>query len=261
MPDASRLSVIRSQYLVPFGVGAGAAAAALVIVSRYFSHSYEMATSALIAISLGSCMERFLDENRRAIWEERIPSFRANSRLAAQLLAVFLGVLCAALCLQLGFPGTFLPAEEEYEAAFRNELYPLFMHNVSVFTGAFIFGLLYRAGGLVVVLAWNALYWSRSFVELGQSLVEHVDRLALLLSPFAILPHLIWEVVAYVLAGMAGVFMSKAALKYNWQSDAMSRVSRACVYILIAGIGALAVSCLLEIYVAQSALNSLRGPG
>jgi uncharacterized membrane protein SpoIIM required for sporulation len=72
----------------------------------------------------------------------------------------------------------------------------------------------------------------------------------------SLLPHLLFEAVAYVLAGMVGIFLSKALFKYPIFSDEFSRVAQACVFLLIISCALLALSVALEIYLAQSVFHS-----
>ena len=103
----------------------------------------------------------------------------------------------------------------------------------------------------MLILGWNALNWSESIYQFVAASTGETGVISRLFLSAALLPHLITEVLAYVLAGMAGIFLSTAFAKYKLSSWEFFRVSRACVIILIAAAITLSAAAALEIWVAQ----------
>ena len=73
----------------------------------------------------------------------------------------------------------------------------------------------------------------------------------------AILPHLILEALAYVIAGLAGVFISIAILKYAIGSSELHRVSVACLTLLSVALAVLLLATATEIYFGQEIFHAL----
>jgi uncharacterized membrane protein SpoIIM required for sporulation len=74
----------------------------------------------------------------------------------------------------------------------------------------------------------------------------------------AITPHLLLEGVAYVVAAVGAIFMSKAALKYSLKDSVFWEITRSCsVIFLVSGL-LLTVGCLFEAHWAPHWLGQLR---
>ena len=238
----------------PFVAAALSSSLALVVGGHYFPSVRVMASSALIGLSLSALTQRHLDMNRTAIWEEKSSPYEANLNLAAYFLKVFSAVFLVALL----FDATSTPTMSRVLAhidRYRNALSPLLLHNGGVLLASAFLSLVYGAGGLTLVLGWNALNWSDSLSRVLFGTQGEPGSQALLAA--ALLPHLIFEVLSYVLAGMAGAFLGKALLKYSVFSEEFYRVSRACVVIVAFSLLALVIGGLFEVYVAGAARGVL----
>ena len=55
---------------------------------------------------------------------------------------------------------------------------------------------IYRAGGLIIILAWNAIHWSNSISSYIYEISESAGLLFAALVSLALLPHLLLEVIA-----------------------------------------------------------------
>lgn len=200
-----------------------------------------------------------LDRNRDDIWVEQRDPRAANLQLARSLLVLFFGVLCAyALAVllldadrleewfgpQLGAYAHGPLTDVDFGAA-RD----LLAHNGRVMAIAFFFALVYREGGLLFVLGWNASRWGILFSyaalmahqEGAGSVMGHVVR-----TMICVLPHLVLEVVAYVLVAMAGVFLHKALRRYQLTSARFARVGRAVLVLVAIAAVALGAAAVAE---------------
>ena len=232
----------------PIFAGFFAAVAGLLIGSRYFPTSEAMAASAFVAIGLGQLMHELLDYNRRVIWSGEVSGTEANRKLALELGGIFCGVLLAAtLFYSYGQPiGAINP-----RLVYRNELVPLISHNFLVLLVCTLITFVYRASGLVLVLSWNALGWAEAlsnYIRMtgnGSSLGTGIVVVLILL------PHLLLEAFAYVLAGMGGLFLSKAVTKYAIRSAEFRQVFKASAALVAASLVILGLAGAVEYYFAQ----------
>ncbi len=238
-------------FTYPALVAAQSALVALLIGEYYFPSVRLMASAALIALSLSNLTQTKLEENRRAIWEDRESPYRANLALARYFFKVFSAIFFVAIV----FDWMLL---EHWQVAmrivprYRNEFLPLFTHNSGVLLACGLLSLVYGSGALTLVLAWNALHWAQS---LSPALLSSDQGIfSRVLYATSLLPHLVCEVLAYVLAGMAGTFLGKALLKYNLLSREFYRVSRACVVILMFALAALLLGSFFEVYLVGVSL-------
>lgn len=214
-------------------------AVACVVAQLFFPGMLLLGTTALSAIGLQPLLHKLLDENRRAIWETLLSPVQANARLAAQFAAIFLAALVSAAAGSLWF-GVPTAATEPAISSFGE----LLVNNFAVLMSGFALSFLFSSGGLVLVLIWNALHWSESFVAV---FTADAAGLGMLLGS---LPHLVLEVTAYILAGIAGVFFSKGLVKYGLSSEKLRRVTVASICCLAAGIVLLVAGCALESFLA-----------
>ena len=235
----------------PFLKASASTALALFIAARYFQEVLPMAASALIALSLVGLMHEFLEDNRIAIWEQKNDSHQVNELLARRIATIFFGIFATAGVLQILYPAGVIAQSTPLALAFRNSLVPLLLHNLAVLSVFIFLAALYRAGGLVVVLAWNALHWSQTLVGYLEIIIERDGVIRGLIVGVTLLPHLIFESVSYIIAGMSGVFLSKAFAKYSLSSPQFQQVSKATLGLMLASLVLILIAALFEIYLAQ----------
>ena len=73
-------------------------------------------------------------------------------------------------------------------------------------------------------------------------MIQGLDWWELPLGTIALAPHIIVETLAYVLASMAGIFLSRGATRYSWFSLRFRNVGKAVLYLVAAGIIAVVVA-------------------
>jgi hypothetical protein len=188
----------------------------------------------LVAILSTDSVERLLGRNRREIFDEGVSPRRANLRLAAWFMCLFMGCVAGFSAL-----GLLLPMEV-VEQLFHKQVQPvstmtfsglqfgsvgeLLARNSYVVLFFFAVAMPFRQGGVMLAVAWNASVWGGTFGLLarrwseagGPDVLEAWVRVLA-----AISPHMAAEAFGYVLAGFAGVFLSKGLLKHNLDSAPM----------------------------------------
>ena len=224
----------------------------------------------LVSFSQAGLVEGLLNRNRDEIWGGGVAPAVANRRLASSLLLLFVGVFLTYL-----FAVQFVPYWN-LKAWFASQLgnfyghhltdidfgtFPqLLMANTVVLAGCFAFALIYRHGGMLLVLAWNASRWGVIFSYIGRSASHYDEANALSYmgrTLVCILPHLLLEAAAYVLVAMSGVFLSKAVAKYNLDSPEFMQVGAAVLRIAGFAFGILLVAVAVEAWLAPALVEML----
>jgi len=244
-----------------FGQSVGFAACGIAAGALLFPSAASLVGVFLIALGQARTVHSLLDRNREQIFQQGVRPRRANWALATGLSVVFAGIFCAyavaARVLPQGLAaGAFASQVGDYGgqslAAIHFEGFgDLLGHNLLVALVGFLFALLYRHGGLLLVLAWNASVWGVVFpwlartapdagVGLGGALVYLGKTLV------AIAPHLGLEALAYVLVATAGVFASKILMRHEWGSLAFRQATGAAARIAALGVAALTAAAALE---------------
>lgn len=244
-------------FIWAWGQGSVACLLGFVIASFFFTDAILTAATGFTCFGLIFLVTRFLEQNRDAIWIEHQSSWRANSVLTLEVVAVFVGVFWVSLFCQQFFPSWFYIPATYKKPLFNNHITPLFLSNLRVLFGSFFLAVIYRAPGLILVLCWNAINWSTTILNF-MYLVEQTHAVNTLFYTVAILPHLVLEAAAYITSGMSGVFMAKAIFKYKLSSARFFKVSRASLMILTAAVLLLWLATLLEVGLAQSVLKQLQ---
>jgi hypothetical protein len=224
----------------------------------------------LVALGQARTVHTMLDRNRDAVWQKGQPAWPANVQLATSLMMLFVGVflsyaivtfvvpadrVAAIFSRQVGGFGGRSLTEVQFD-----DLGAVLGHNMVVMLVGFLFAILYRHGGMVLVLAWNASVWGVVFAWIARSAPDTGaggEILYFLKSMIAILPHLLLESVAYILVAIAGVFLSKNMAIYKWGSSHFSRGLRDVAGIGLVGLAVLVVASAVEALVAPALIRAM----
>ena len=212
----------------------------------------------LVAFSMAPVVEALLARNRREVWAPDSDATAANWHMARSLMAIFAGVFLA-----YGAAAALVPAEI-FKGSFDLQLgaasagkgegaapafASLLRQDLVAVLVSFGCALLYRHGGMLLVLAWAASRWGVVLaMELrGGAAVEQASGLLGVLPPVLVaLPHLTLEALGTILAAMAGVFLSLGVVRYKLRSSRLLRVLRAVLVILAVAFLAATFAALLE---------------
>jgi len=224
----------------------------------------------LIAFAQARTVAALLDRNRVQIWKEAKAPNAANFELAASLFTLFMGILATyALAALLAPEESLLELFERQigdygghsitDVVFDN-FSGVLGHNAIVLVACFLFSLIYRHGGMLLVLAWNASVWGVVFPYIARTAPDLAAGgivLYFLKSFLSIFPHLFLEAIAYILIAMAGVFLSKALQKYELGSTRFNQVALAVGKIGLLAAIVLVVASLVESIVAPALIRTL----
>lgn len=251
-------TIVSSALLSAFGLGA-----AYVL----FPRDTGLVAVFLVSLSLVPPFDRLLDENRRAIWEEGRSPTGANLHLAGRVLLVFLGVFLAfglsALAVPLDRVPDLLGAQIERLGGRQSisdlrfgALCATLGHNFVVAAILFLVSLLYRSGGAVLAVSWNASVWASCLAFLSRAPgCDPVPTFGKAL--VIVLPHMLCELAGYVFVSLGGIFLSRALVRYDIESPRFRRVAFAVVLVVGAGAAWLALAAVLEARLAPRLLRLL----
>lgn len=226
----------------------------------------------LCAIASLDSVEREMDHNRRRIVEYGESAAAANRDFTFRILALFAGQLVAFSAVML------LLSPETLRVAFAHQLGPfadmtfqrlqfpdpltVLGHNLGALTLFTTMGLLFRHGGALLAVAWNASVWGGVFGWLARSWHDH-DGPSLIVAygrvMGAVLPHMAIEAVGYVLGGFAGVFLSKALARYEADSAYWEGLFRSLTLMWLLAAACVAVGAAWEGWVAGPLARWLGG--
>jgi len=266
VPTLRERGLLRTRMLFPMSVAASAIGFASALL--LYPAAVSILSVVFLAFALAPLAESLLDQNRAQIWEENIPANVANRQLATGLSAIFMGIFFAffmgvmfteSQLVEVWFEWQLerLPAASVEEMTFGS-LNHILGRNTIVAIGAFIAAMVYRHGGMILVLAWNASTWGTVFsCVIIMATEDQSSNLFIysLKTLFCILPHLIVEAIAYILIAMSGVFLSRALTRYSWNSEAFLQVGGAVLNILLMATVLLAVAGALEAFWAPRAIQ------
>jgi uncharacterized membrane protein SpoIIM required for sporulation len=224
----------------------------------------------LIAFAQARTVELLLNRNRDEVWGGQMATSRANFRLALSLFTLFMGILATYAAATLLVPDDqLIPLFDRQigdygghsitEVVF-DDLGGVLGHNAIVLVACFLFSLVYRHGGMLLVLGWNASVWGVVFPYIARTapdLAVGGAALYFVKSFVSIFPHLLLEAVAYILIAMAGVFLSKALQKYEMGSTRFNQVGLAVLRIAALAAAFLVVASVVEALVAPALISLL----
>lgn len=215
----------------------------------------------LVSIGMQQSFAVLLEVNRRDIYDGRLTAYAANARIVSALVIVFLGCFAAFSIVAWSLPSSGL----RVLFATQLELSPLqaldlsrlsmgnfselFLRNVSVFGLCLVASSVFREGGAMLILAWNASVWALSYTFLSRTTIvlgaaSLPETLVAVIG--GITPHLVLEASAYTTAALVGIFAAKAIEKYHWRSPEFRRVGRAVLLMIVVGLVFLIIGAAAE---------------
>lgn len=236
--EVPSLPLLLLEGILVAAVGVGAA-------SWLFPEEASLVCVFYASVATSDTMDRSLGWNRRAIFTGGTQPLVANLTLGTMLMMLFLGSTLGyaafALTLPLETVDTLFSRQLEHmvHRDFQSMTFGSFGSvlgtNLSVMAFFFLAALLFHHGGVMLALGWSASVWAATFSTLariwsdsgGPGLPESFLRVM-----GACLPHMLLEAAAYVLAGLAGVFIAKGLARHSLASQALASVALSCVALL-----------------------------
>lgn len=201
--------------------------------------------------------------NSKEIWSGQVPPGTANLWLMRDMGLLFSGitlgflattVTVGAAAYQAEFPagGTLIDLRRLAWTSFDfAPLKDILANNLRVFLVFLLVGLLFRYVGILFIVIVNAAHWG---VVLGAAACGTlqfgrggwIDAIALLAT---VAPHLALELAAYVLAGMAGIFLNRGLMRYTVTSRHFTTVATASLQITVLGLALVIAAAVAEVLI------------
>jgi uncharacterized membrane protein SpoIIM required for sporulation len=215
-----------------------------------FPAEVSLVSVCLAAIACSDSVERLLEWNRRLIYEDGYTPPQANARLTQRVFWLFIGAMVGFSALGMALPldsvhTVFAHQVADYgDRAFPDIVFGTFgqlmRHNLYVLLFFLLVAIPFRQGGVLFAVVWNASVWGPTFALLARRWAEMPDAphsaMTFLYVIGATLPHLALEAGAYILAGFAGVLLSRAIARHRWNSPKFGSVSRSVFAMLVLGL-------------------------
>ncbi len=240
-----------------------------IAVARHFFDSNVGTISIFLCVlgllpTLGSLVDRKKSKSKplaQLLSEEKRTRPRYDLTLAVSLLMLFVGVMLAYAAWVLILPeevvrrcfnGQLGPWLDMGTSGFRaRPLAPILSNNLLVMVGVLLLSMLYRNGGALLVLCWNASVWGAAFAWFAT--VESVSGLGAVIRwlglTASVLPHIVLEATGYILTALVGLLLIRLIVRFR--DVALDRRE------LLMGIGKLggaALACVVLGAVAETAL-------
>jgi hypothetical protein len=194
-----------------------------------------------------------------------------SRNLAVSILALFAGVM-------LAYGGWVLVLPVEQSAiTFQTQLSPwlgmvepgfqagsflaILANNLLVGLGVLILTLLYRNGGALLVLCWNASVWGAAFAYFAR--LQFGDAGAALWGwlslSAAVFPHVLLEASGYVLMVLVGLFLLRIIVRYRDPALDLASHIRATTRICVLAVVVLVLAAWVETGLAPVLVERLAG--
>lgn len=177
---------------------------------------------------------------------------------------LFLGILCSYAIIQALMPvvaeeKVFLPQLTAYGALPTGEFghvnfQTIFFGNFIVLCACFAFSLIYDVGSMLF-LTWNASVWGALIGYMASIVRPYENALFSFIDFFLrVFPHMFTEAIAYFLAIIGGVIISKAIVQHKRADEAFNIKLQQGLILFVISILILLVGAWLEVVVFQDIL-------
>ncbi len=190
-----------------------------------------------------------------------------DARLASALLALFLAIMFAyglaalivsAKQIEVGFSAQLGPWLTVSDPSFQAQSLPgILLHNLGVAAGVLLLSVLYRTGGALLVLAWNASIWGAAFAYFARSAdgegLAAFGTFAAIIA--CILPHIVLEALAYIMTALAGIVVVRGFARTGASVASVRGMALNATLLCGAAVMLLCGAALLEVTLAPTLLS------
>ena len=228
-----------------------------IAVARHLFEGDSGAIGVLLCVlGLLPTLDRLVDRQRPSPTAlSPVLYMRADMSLAASVLTLFAGVMLAYAAWSLLLP------LDEVRSSFHSQLAPwlrlggvgfepgfltgIWANNLLVLAGVLLLCALYRTGGALLVLAWNASVWGATFAIIarlqGGGGVGHWLAVSA-----CVFPHVFFEAVGYVMMALCGLGSVRLLARYGDPSLDRTRLARKIGLLAAMAVGCVLVAGVLE---------------
>ncbi|MCO4764426.1 MAG: stage II sporulation protein M [Myxococcales bacterium] len=263
-----RYPILTLEAAVTAGVG-------LLLTARWGGTEAAVISIFLAAAALTPRLMALLEENRELVYA--VPSGQstrpANMKTVLSVCAIFCGLLLAftVTAALLGPEGTLarFAVVGELSAVGHDDLLSrdfqsfghIIGHNLRVLLSIATLSFVYRAFGLTTVLVWNAASWGLLLTTMAKLTLQQSSvplGVFLPIATLAVLPHMLIEGLAYVVGGLAAVYLSQAIAKYGPSDARLPPVLRIVAKLAAVALIAVLVGAAVEAMLPKVVLSRLQ---
>lgn len=241
-----------------FGITLAITALGILAADRMFPNEVGLVSVFLAVLGVIPLFSLLVEQQKRIRGRDASHGLRADRQLVAGLLAIFV-----AMFLAFAAAGSLLSVPH-LERGFAPQIHrwlglsqldyagltwiAVVGNNLWVLLASFVLAVLYRAGGGLLILAWNGSVWGLVFAYLARMQTGQQAVWSYVMSLGCVLPHLLLEVLGYVFGVLAGLLVLRAVVRPRATQRAHPKIALELVALTAAGIGAICVAALLEVY-------------
>jgi len=126
----------------------------------------------------------------------------------------------------------------------------IFFNNLKIFLLCFLVSLI-LGNGAIFIITWNASVWGTIFGNLAKTSALAVGKnpfIYFVLILISVFPHMILEILAYILAIISGTLISEGFIKEKFGFERFDRVMRDNLFLLLIAILVLVLAAVVETY-------------
>lgn len=199
-----------------------------------------------------SSIEERVEKKERGFWH----AFLDQKKFIAIYFYLFIGIFITFSVLSLMMPSLaanyFFKAQLSMmtgDAAFTLPLLgSLMANNIIVLFICFMLSLI-AGNGAIFFIAWNASIWGTIFGSLA-STASHISGkspvILFILILISVLPHMVLEVMSYIIATLSGTLISEGVNNEGARSSAFRKILKYNVLLLLIAIAVLFIGMILE---------------
>ena len=234
----------------------------IAVARQLFDDAAGAISVLLCVLGLLPTLDRLVDRHRPT--PSALPPvlyLRADMSLATRVLCLFAGVMIAYAVWSLLLP------VDQVRVSFHTQLAPwlrlgvpgfepgvlsgIMVNNLLVLLGVLLLSALYRTGGALLVLAWNASVWGATFAMIARMQGGIGSWLAVSASVF---PHVFFEAVGYVMMALCGLGAVRLIARFSDPSLDRARLARTIALLAVAAVACVLLAAVFEKTLAEPLL-------
>ena len=246
--------------------------AGITIAFRFFNDDAGVISVFFVVLGMLPTVDVLIERNKRVMvnvaeFDFSQKKIRADAKLAVQVLLLFVAIFVAYSLVALYIPlarlkTAFLPqlgpwlnvTGPHYEL---EALVGILFNNFSVCAGVLFLSVLYRTGGALLVLTWNASVWGTVFAyfarnQSGSGLDAFVGYVTTMACVF---PHILLEAVGYIIMALGGVIVVRCLAHLPDPNANIRRMATNAAMLCASAVLVITIAGVVEVTLAPTLLD------
>jgi hypothetical protein len=244
----------------------------ITIAFRFFSHEAGIISVFFVVVGILPTVDVLIERKKRVMddvaeFDFSKQKLRADAELAVQVLLLFVAIFIAYSLVALYIP---LPT---LKSAFAPQLGPwlsvtgphyefaaffgLHLNNFGVCAGVLFLSVLYRAGGALLVLVWDASVWGAVFAYFARNQNgSGIDAfIGFSMTMACVFPHILLEAVGYITIALGGVIIVRCLAHLSDPNANIRRVLANAALLCASAVLIITVAGVVEVTLAPTLLD------